>query len=50
MTVHINAQTAQAIEQGLGRAVRSGSDHCAVFILDNSLLNFIGTEENREFF
>lgn len=34
----------------MGRAVRSGSDHCAVFILDNSLLNFIGTEENREFF
>ncbi|MFH0345882.1 DEAD/DEAH box helicase [Bacillus vallismortis] len=46
----INAQTAQTIEQGLGRAVRSGSDHCAVFILDNSLLNFIGIEENREFF
>lgn len=36
--------------QGLGRAVRSGSDHCAVFILDNSLLQFIGIEENREFF
>jgi len=36
--------------QGLRRAVRSGSDHCAVFILDNSLLQFIGIEENREFF
>ncbi|WFO49280.1 DEAD/DEAH box helicase [Bacillus pumilus] len=46
----INAQTAQTIEQGLGRAVRSGSDHCTVFILDNSLLQFIGIEENREFF
>lgn len=36
--------------QGVGRAVRSGSDHCAVFISDNSLLQFIGIEENREFF
>ncbi|MEK4312407.1 hypothetical protein [Bacillus sp. FSL P2-0092] len=34
----------------MGRAVRSGSDHCAVFISDNSLLQFIGIEENREFF
>jgi DEAD/DEAH box helicase/Helicase C-terminal domain len=46
----LNVQTAQTIEQGLGRAVRSGSDHCAVFILDNSLLNFIGVDANRSFF
>ncbi|MDA2358404.1 DEAD/DEAH box helicase [Bacillus cereus] len=46
----INAQIAQTIEQGLGRAVRSGSDHCSVFILDNALLNFIGIDKNREFF
>ncbi|GIO38842.1 DEAD/DEAH box helicase [Paenibacillus antibioticophila] len=46
----LNAQTAQTIEQGLGRAVRSGSDHCAVFILDNSLLSFIGVDTNRPFF
>ncbi|NUU61119.1 DEAD/DEAH box helicase [Paenibacillus agri] len=44
------AQTAQTIEQGLGRAVRSGSDHCAVFILDNSLLSFIGIDANQAFF
>ncbi|MBM0067985.1 DEAD/DEAH box helicase [Alkalicoccobacillus gibsonii] len=46
----VSAQTAQTIEQGLGRAVRSGSDHCAVFILDNSLMNFIGIKKNRVHF
>ncbi|USK44093.1 DEAD/DEAH box helicase [Cytobacillus oceanisediminis] len=46
----LNAQIAQTIEQGLGRAVRSGSDHCSVFILDNALLNFIGIDKNRTFF
>jgi Superfamily II helicase len=46
----INAQIAQTLEQGLGRAVRSGSDHCTVFMLDNSLLNFIGVDSNRAFF
>lgn len=46
----INAQIAQTIEQGLGRAVRSGSDYCSVFILDSALLNFIGIDKNRSFF
>lgn len=46
----LNAQIAQTIEQGLGRAVRSGSDHCSVFMLDNALLNFIGIDKNRTFF
>lgn len=46
----INAQVAQTIEQGFGRAVRSGSDHCSVFILDSALLNFIGIDANRTFF
>ncbi|MFB5250875.1 DEAD/DEAH box helicase [Bacillus mycoides] len=46
----IDAQIAQTIEQGLGRAVRSGSDYCSVFILDNALLNFIGIDRNRAFF
>jgi len=46
----LDAQIAQTIEQGLGRAVRSGSDHCAVFILDNSLLNFLGVVNNARFF
>lgn len=46
----LNAQIAQTIEQGLGRAVRSGSDHCSVFILDSALLNFIGIDKNRTFF
>lgn len=47
---YFNAQIAQTIEQGLGRGVRSGSDHCAVFILDNSLSNFIGIDSNRDLF
>ncbi|WP_176510758.1 DEAD/DEAH box helicase [Bacillus cereus] len=46
----LSAQVAQTIEQGLGRAVRSGSDHCAVFILDNSLNNFIAKNSNKRFF
>ncbi|WP_432681229.1 DEAD/DEAH box helicase [Bacillus velezensis] len=46
----IDAQIAQSIEQGLGRAVRSGSDYCTVFILDTKLLNFIGIDSNRSFF
>ncbi|WP_079474036.1 DEAD/DEAH box helicase [Marinococcus halophilus] len=46
----VNAQIAQTIEQGLGRAVRSGSDYCSIFILDSQLLNFLGIDKNREFF
>src|SRR5699024_6050327 len=46
----INAQIAQTVEQGLGRSVRSGSDYCSVFILDNALMNFIGVDKNRSFF
>lgn len=46
----INAQIAQTVEQGLGRSVRSGSDYCSVFILDNALMNFIGIDKNRSFF
>lgn len=46
----LTGQVAQTIEQGLGRAVRSGSDYCAVFILDNSLINFIAKNSNKRFF
>lgn len=41
---------AQTIEQGLGRSVRSGSDYCVTLLLDNSLLNFISNNNNRNFF
>lgn len=46
----LNAQVAQTVEQGLGRAVRSGSDFCNVFILDNSLINFMAKKDNQRFF
>ncbi|QQK76541.1 DEAD/DEAH box helicase [Salicibibacter cibarius] len=45
-----NAQVAETIEQGLGRAVRSGSDFCNVFILDNALIKFMFNKNNQPFF
>lgn len=42
----LSGQIAQTIEQGLGRAVRSGTDYCVVFLLDTSLVNFISTRQN----
>ncbi|WP_275344780.1 DEAD/DEAH box helicase [Enterococcus faecium] len=41
---------AQTIEQGLGRAVRSGSDYCVTLLLDTKLLNFVSNNNNRQFF
>lgn len=41
---------AQTIEQGLGRSVRSSSDYCVTFLLDNDLLNFISNNNNRKYF
>lgn len=41
---------AQTIEQGLGRAVRSGSDYCATLLLDTTLLNFVSNNNNRKHF
>lgn len=46
-TKKMNSQT---IEQGLGRAVRSGSDYCVTLLLDTSLLNFVSNNNNRQFF
>ncbi|SRX51983.1 DEAD/DEAH box helicase [Aequorivita sp. CIP111184] len=41
---------AQIIEQGLGRAVRSGSDYCAVFLMGKDLLQFLGNRSNLQYF
>ncbi len=41
---------AQIIEQGLGRAVRSGTDFCTIFIMGNDLLQFLGNNYNLKFF
>ncbi len=40
----------QTIEQGFGRAVRSGSDYCVTLLLDTTLLNFVSNNGNRQFF
>lgn len=41
---------AQIIEQGLGRAVRSGSDFCTVFLMGKNLLQFVGNKSNLKYF
>lgn len=41
---------AQIIEQGLGRAVRSGSDFCTVYLMGKDLLQFIGNKSNLKYF
>lgn len=41
---------AQIIEQGLGRAVRSGSDYCAVYLMGKDLLQFLGNKSNLQYF
>lgn len=46
----LKAKTAQTIEQGLGRGVRSGSDYCAVLILGNDLVEFLSIESNLNYF
>ncbi|WP_046746178.1 DEAD/DEAH box helicase [Kordia zhangzhouensis] len=41
---------AQIIEQGLGRAVRSGSDYCTVYLMGKDLLQFVGNKSNLQYF
>jgi hypothetical protein len=46
----LDAKTGQTIEQGLGRAVRSGSDYCVTFILNPELVSFLGKKDNLKYF
>lgn len=39
---------AQKVEQGLGRGVRSGSDYCAVVLVDDNLVSFLRLKENQQ--
>lgn len=41
---------AQIIEQGLGRGVRSGADHCVVYLMGSDLMAFLGYEKNMQYF
>jgi len=49
-SIFVNMKKAQSIEQGLGRAVRSGTDHCVSILMGNDLLNFIGINNNKKLF
>lgn len=49
-SLYVNSKKAQSIEQGLGRAVRSGTDHCVAILMGDDLLKFIGTNANKELF
>ncbi|MFL0473454.1 DEAD/DEAH box helicase family protein [Priestia sp. 179-F W1.4 NHS] len=46
----INSKLGQTIEQGLGRAVRSGSDDSVVFVLNPELVRFLGVDKNLQYF
>lgn len=41
---------AQIIDQGLGRAVRSGSDYCAILLIGTDLVQFLGNKFNYGYF
>lgn len=41
---------AQIIDQGLGRAVRSGSDFCSIILMGKDLLRFVGHTSNLQYF
>lgn len=49
-SMYLNLKRAQVIEQGMGRAVRSGTDHCITFLLGNDLLSFVGKNQNKKLF
>lgn len=43
-------KTAQTIEQGLGRAVRSEKDYCVVLIIGRDIIKQIRSKDSREYF
>ena len=43
-------ETAQTIEQGFGRGVRSGKDRCVVLLTGRGLVRFVSVKRNQELF
>ena len=46
----LKRQIAQKIEQGMGRGVRSRTDHCVVILTGRHLVSFMSQIENQSFF
>ena len=46
----LRRQTAQRIEQGMGRGVRSRADYCVVVLTGRSLVSFVTEVDNQSFF
>ena len=46
----LDRQIAQKIEQGIGRGVRSRSDHCVVFFMGKELISFMSQVQNQIYF
>ena len=46
----IRREQAKKIEQGLGRGVRSQSDHCVVVLMRSNLIAFMSKVENQNYF
>ncbi|TKI53620.1 DEAD/DEAH box helicase [Lysinibacillus mangiferihumi] len=42
--------TIQRIEQGMGRGIRSKEDHCVVFLMGNSLVQFLYSSDAKKMF
>lgn len=42
--------TIQRIEQGMGRGIRSKEDYCVVFLMGNSLVQFLYSKEAKQMF
>ncbi len=46
----ISKKIAQAIEQGLGRAVRGEKDYCVIILIGSDLVKFIKSNKTRKYF
>jgi replicative superfamily II helicase len=47
---YIKKKIAQKIEQGMGRAIRSDKDFCAVLVIGNDLMKFLLSSKSNKYF